>query len=157
VPRVGVAWRAGTAKQAGRFDLVPLLKDMDPASLGRALSGLPLRVVSMQRRPAEGSTAAFERELGAPVIDCADVNEDLEDTLALLSILDGYAGMSSANVHFLAGLGRTAHVLVPFPPEWRWQQDGESRWFEGFPTYRQARDGDWSVALAALRDKISQP
>jgi tetratricopeptide (TPR) repeat protein len=157
IPRIGVAWRAGTARHAGRFDLVPLLKDMDPAALGEALAGLPLRFVSMQRRPGEGSTAAFERGLGAAVIDCADVNEDLEDTLALLSILEGYVGMSSANIHFLAGLGRTAHVLVPFPPEWRWQESGESQWFKGFATYRQLPDGDWSAALAALRDKISHP
>jgi hypothetical protein len=43
-------------------------------------------------------------------------------------------------------------VLVPFPPEWRWRAEGESRWFPGFRVLRQDVDGSWERALAALGD-----
>jgi hypothetical protein len=54
-------------------------------------------------------------------------------------------------MHLMAGLGRTARVLVPHPPEWRWMvREGESPWFPGFETYRQKVDGDWTPALGRL-------
>ena len=155
VPRVGVAWRAGTPPPPGQPRKRVLWKDTSPRMLGEALAGLPLQFVSIQRRPAEGSTEEFEQALGAEVVDCSDVNEDLEDMLALLSLLDDYAGVSSTNIHFLAALGRTGRVLVPFPPDWRWQSSGESVWFEGFTTYRQTVQGDWGAALRELREDLT--
>jgi hypothetical protein len=41
-------------------------------------------------------------------------------------------------------------VLIPFAPEWRWGLQGASPWFPGMKTYREARGGDWSAALAEL-------
>jgi tetratricopeptide (TPR) repeat protein len=155
-PRIGIAWRAGTAPSPvpGRRNL--LWKDVVPAMLGETLRALPYQFVSIQRRPAEGATRELEEALGANVIDCSDVNEDLEDTLALLSLLDGYVGVSSTNVHLLAALGRGGRILVPYPPEWRWQSEGKSPWFGDFETYRQSVDGEWSRALARLRQDLIQ-
>jgi hypothetical protein len=48
--------------------------------------------------------------------------------------------VSNTNVHLLAGLGRAARVLVPYPAEWRWmRRDGASP------------SPDWSLALEQLR------
>jgi hypothetical protein len=76
--------------------------------------------------------------------------------LALLSLLDDYVGVSSTNVHLLASLGRTGRILVPFPPDWRWQASGESAWFPGFATYRQDSAGQWSNAFGHLRADIEK-
>jgi hypothetical protein len=65
--------------------------------------------------------------------------------------LDEYVGVSNTNMHLLAGLGKTARVLVTNPPEWRWLHAAEtSPWFPGFRLYRQGQDGDWGGALACL-------
>ena len=151
IPRIGVAWRAGTRPSSitGRKQF--LWKDVTPRSIGEALAGLPVQLVSIQRSPEAGSTEELERAFGAKVIDVSDANADLEDMLALLSLLDGYAGVSSTNIHLLAGLGRGGQVLVPFPPDWRWQARGRSRWFPGFATCRQSADREWAPALQALR------
>ncbi|MFZ3320853.1 MAG: hypothetical protein WA190_00670, partial [Usitatibacter sp.] len=131
-------------------------KDVSPAMLGEALAGLPFQFVSIQRRPADGATRELEDALGASVVDLSDVNEDLEDMLALLSLLDGYVGVSSTNIHLLAALGRGGRILVPNPPEWRWQAAGKSPWFGDFDSYRQTPEGDWSEALGRLRQDLTR-
>ena len=51
----------------------------------------------------------------------------------------------------MAGIGKTARVLVVHPPEWRWLADEpESPWFPGFSLYRQEKNGDWGKALDQL-------
>ena len=53
--------------------------------------------------------------------------------LALLALIDEYVGCLEYQ-HAPAGRGgKTARVLVPAPPEWRWMAEGkESPWFPGF-------------------------
>ena len=153
--RIGVAWQAGARPQRQSVRQQFLWKDITPRALGEALAGLPVELVSIQRRPEPGATQELELALGAKVRDFSDVNDDLEDMLALLSLLDGYAGMSSTNIHLRAGLGRGGEVLVPFPPDWRWQASGRSAWFPDFGTHRQSADLDWTDALRALRAAIA--
>ncbi|HEY3073657.1 MAG TPA: glycosyltransferase, partial [Burkholderiales bacterium] len=83
------------------------------------------------------------------------LGNDLAALLAVLAELDEYATVSNTNVHLLAGLGRSARVLVPYPAEWRWmRRDGSSPWFPNFPVYRQTQSRDWAAALAALRKDL---
>jgi hypothetical protein len=71
--------------------------------------------------------------------------------LALLSLVDDYVGVSNANTHLRAGLGGSMRVLVPFPPEWRWNLEGDrSPWFGGMRVHRQALGGGWNLAAGSL-------
>jgi Tfp pilus assembly protein PilF len=147
-PWIGVTWRAGTPSAViarGLSKQVPI------ADLFAALAPLGGTVVSLQRNPAAGELAAASAALGRAVHDFSAVNDDLEDALAVASLLDRHVGVSNTNVHLAAAAQRTADVLVPFPPEWRWGMAGESSpWFPGFRVYRQRSGGDWSAALASL-------
>jgi hypothetical protein len=70
-------------------------------------------------------------------------------------LIDDYVGVSNTNMHLLAGLGKTAKVLIPYPPDWRWMAEGEeSPWFKGFKTYRQLTNGYWSLALQNLTQDL---
>ena len=155
LPRIGIAWRAGTQSGFGPGGQAVLVKEISPRALGEALAGLEFEFISIQRLPDGDSTRELEEGLGARVVDCSDVNSDIEDMIALLSLLDDYVGVSSTNVHLRAALGGGGRILVPFPPDWRWQYAGRSPWFERFATYRQQRDGDWSGALRELRQDLS--
>jgi tetratricopeptide (TPR) repeat protein len=152
--RIGLAWQAGTRGGFAAGGQSVLMKNIEPRGLGETLAGLDCEFISLQRDPAEGSLASLEEALGAAVADMSSANADLEDMLALLSLLDDYVGVSSTNVHLRAGLGLAGRILVPFPPEWRWGAAGRSRWFAEFETYRQRNDGDWSGALGALRSDL---
>jgi hypothetical protein len=151
-PWIGTTWRAGTPHEELAFALhktVPL-PDLMPA-----LKPMGGTVVALQRNPAENEIDNASRSLGDQVHDFSRINDDLEDALAVVSLLDRHVGVSNTNMHLAAAAGTTADVLVPFPPEWRWGLDTDSPWFPGFRVLRQSRDGDWSQALAALAPSAS--
>ncbi len=158
-PYVGVSWRAGILPE----DVQPQrgaywVKDVSPERLGRALHGLNVRVIVLQRRPARDDLAAFRDALGRGALDLSEVNDDLQDALAVLSLLDDYVGVSNTNVHLRAGIpGAAARVLVRTPTEWRWGGGPESsRWFPGVRVYRDLPGHDWVEALAALQEDLRQ-
>ena len=152
-PAAGIAWRAGTRPRSGPVGQKLLSKEIDPASFAQALAGLERRWVVVQRNPEAGEVARVQAALGAPVLDLSAANGDLEDLLALMSLLDEYVGMSSTSVHLRAGVGRGGRILVPIPSDWRWQVAGDSPWFPGYAVYREERDG-WDRALATLRGDL---
>jgi Tfp pilus assembly protein PilF len=157
-PYLGLTWQAGTnvlRKREYGTDLALLFKEIPPALLGQAVRGWPGTLVSLQRGPTSGDLQAIRAATGAEVHDLSPANEDLAEVLAVLAQLDEYVAVSSTNMHLLAGLGRSARVLVPHPPEWRWmRRDGPSPWFPAFPVYRQPPGLDWTEPLKRLRQDL---
>ncbi len=145
-PYIGVTWRAGTPDEE-----LALYKACPLSRLAVALGNVTATVLVLQRHPAPGEIEAFTQALGRPVHDLSSLNKDLEQMLALLAQIDDYIGVSNTNMHLRAGAGKTAKVLVPAPPEWRWMAEGrESPWFPGFTVYRQGYDGNWEEAFDML-------
>ncbi len=151
-PYVGLTWKAGTAPQDQRDAATWVLhKEIGIPLFAESLRSVEGTFIALQRHPEPGQITAFSQALGRPVHDFTDLNEDLEGMLALLALIDEYIGVSNTNMHLRAAAGRTAHVLVPCPAEWRWMASGSSSpWFPGFRIYRQALDGDWGGALKKL-------
>lgn len=153
-PYLGVTWRAGTepfSRPEFAHPLASLYKEIPLGLLGRALAGTRGTCLVLQRLPKGGEVAVFSAALGRAAHDLSALNEDLEQMLAVLDLIDDYAGVSNTNMHLRAAAGRTAKVLVPYPPEWRWMNEGnESPWFPGFRVYRQADRLSWSEPLAQL-------
>ena len=148
-PRIALTWRAGTAS-AGPAST--RLKEVPLEALGQSVREVRGSWISIQRFPREGETAAISEAMGTTVHDLSGVNGDLEEMLALLSVVEECVGVSSANTHLRAALGGSMRVLVPFPPEWRWGVEGPaSPWFPSMRLHRQAPNGSWSSALADLR------
>jgi tetratricopeptide (TPR) repeat protein len=146
-PWTGATWRAGTPGDVlanGLYKAAPI------EALFAALKPAGGTVVAIQRKPAADELAQAAHALGAPVHDFSAMNDDLEDALALLAVLDRHVGVSNTNMHLAALAGKTARVLMPFPPEWRWGIAGASPWYPGFEVFRQLPGGDWKPALAAL-------
>ena len=151
-PYVGITWRAGMRDKRG-----VLYKECLKEELAKILQGTHATVLVLQRQPAPGEIEAFSQALGRPAYDLSELNEDLEQMLALLALIDDYIGVSNTNMHLRAGAGKTARVLVPAPPEWRWMAKGkESPWFPGFEVYRQGYDGNWDEAFDMLVIDLKQ-
>jgi Tfp pilus assembly protein PilF len=146
-PRIALTWRAGTAMVG---PVSAQLKAIPLDEFGKALAARKATWISLQRFPRAGERETLSRAIGAPVHDFSSTNDDLEDMLALLSLIDDYFGVSNANVYLRAGLGGSMKVAIPFPPEWRWGLAGTSPWFRGMTTHRQDRDGSWREAFRSL-------
>ena len=153
-PYLAVTWRAGTDTARGRefgIERTSLTKAVPPAELGAALRGWPGTLIALQRGGRAGEAAQF----GLPLHDLSFLGDDLPTLLAVLAELDEYITVSNTNVHLLAGLGKSARVLVPYPAEWRWmRREGRSTWFPDFPVYRQTGSRDWRAALEQLRKDL---
>ncbi len=148
-PHIGVTWRAGQRADGVLFKEVPL----DP--LGAALRQSRGTLIDVQRAPQPGEHARLEAAAGRRIADFSGRNDDLEDMLALISLLDDYVAVSNTNIHLRAAVGRVARVLVANPAEYRWMAAGEtSLWFPGFSLYRQSPSGAWDSALAHLADDL---
>lgn len=154
-PYLGLTWRAGIAPEQQRGTEWVLHKAVPPESICDALRNVEGTLIALQRNPEGGEVERVAKLVGRPVHDLTALNEDLEGMLALLAVVDDYIGVSNTNMHLRAGVGRSARVLVPCPPEWRWLAAGrESPWFPGFRIYRQRPDGDWNDALTALASDL---
>jgi hypothetical protein len=152
-PYIGLTWRSGTPPKEQRAVIWVLYKEVGVEPFTAALRDSPGTFVALQRNPAPGEVDSVASALGRPVHDFSALNEDLEAMLALLALLDDYIGVSNTNTHLRAALGKSARVLVPSPPDWRWMMNhsNESPWFPGFSIYRQSVQGDWQEALAELK------
>jgi len=154
-PYLAVTWRAGTDIARGRefgAERMSLTKALPPEELANAVRGWKGTTVLLQRGGRAGEVERFTTALGAQCHDLSALGDDLPALLAVLAEIDEYATVSNTNVHLLAGLGRSARVLIPYPAEWRWmRREGRSPWFPDFPVYRQSQSRHWTGALSALR------
>ncbi len=153
-PWIALTWEAGT-RGPDR-----LHKRIDPATLGRALAAAlgerPATLLAVQRQPREADRQHLAAAAGRPVHDLAHLHDDLDELLAFMDLADAYVTVSNTALHLRAGLDKTAHVLVPHPPEWRWGTDGASPWFPHAKPHRQDAHGAWDAALANLTEGIRQ-
>jgi tetratricopeptide (TPR) repeat protein len=143
-PWIGLTWRSGTPRA---LDAEALSKEVPLEVLAAAVAPLPGTPFALQRGATPAELARLSSLLARPVHPLRDAAEDLEESLALTTLLDRHVAVSSTNMHLAAGAGATADVLVPYPPEWRWRMEGDSPWFPGFRIHRQERDGRWDIRL----------
>lgn len=157
-PIIGLTWQAGTKKEDFLEKDLPkhlLFKRVDLEELGQQLKQLDVHFISVQRAPKPEDVTLLESILERPLHDFSDLNDDIEGMIALLNRLDDYVGVSNTNMHLIAGLGKTARVIVPRPYEWRWPGDGHSSvWFPEFTVYRQGDKDDWHTCLSQLRQDL---
>lgn len=156
-PLIGVTWRAGADKNdpETRKSRLPF-KEYPLESLAGVLRDLPGTVLILQRHPKPGEVDAFTAELGRPVHDFSDLNEDLDQMLALMARLDEYVGVSNTNTHLRAAVGGASRVLVPANIlDWRWMSEGErSPWFPDCRIYRQTPEGSWLGATLLIKGDL---
>ncbi|MBW7876530.1 MAG: tetratricopeptide repeat protein [Candidatus Cloacimonetes bacterium] len=158
-PWIGLTWRAG-GQPAGEAQKTRWLeKEIPLEHIRNLIVSLKRPVLVLQRNPEPKELALLrslcERE-GLLFLDLSPVNEDIEMMLAVLSLVQDYVCVSNTNVHLREMLGKPTHVLVPFPPEFRYQVASHtSPWFSSVKVYRQQVLGSWFEACEQLKENLS--
>lgn len=147
-PVIGLTWRSrnrthGAAKSLGVADLAAIVRARPDAVF-----------VSLQYGAHRGDREALER-LGARIHVDPDVDAltDLDAHLAQIAAVDLVVGASNTALHLAAAAGRPVWVLAPCGRGllWYWgDTGGAARWYAGVRVFRQAGDGSWAGAVAAV-------
>ncbi|MDH5691576.1 MAG: tetratricopeptide repeat protein [Gammaproteobacteria bacterium] len=139
-PYIGLTWRAGVK------GFNTLYKNISFQDLKILLGKHEGTLISLQRHPDFNETEELSNVLGCPLHDYSYVNDDLELSLALLSILDRYVAVSNTNTHLRESLRKPSVTLVSYPPDWRWLAQGEtSPWAPNSLIIRQNKNGSWTT------------
>lgn len=155
-PYIGINWKAGMGVQGVGNIFSKLAKAVDAEPFAKALSPINATWISLQRNVLSEELNEFKQYLQAPLHDATSLTDDIEDLLALLSLLDDNIGVSNTNMHLRASLGLGSRVMVQTPGgDWRWGVDGDtSVWFTESKVYRQTHQGKWDVPLQALQNDL---
>ncbi|MBY0419840.1 MAG: tetratricopeptide repeat protein, partial [Pararheinheimera sp.] len=99
-----------------------------------------------------------EAALSGSQIRCfSEQLNDFTDTAALCELMDLVISVDTSIAHLSGALGKSAWVLLPYRPDWRWMLDrNDSVWYEKMLLIRQATAGDWESALLQLRTKLDE-
>jgi len=155
-PYTALTWKAGTPKsqQDKRSTHTSLCKEIELDILQPIIDSLTGTIIILQRNVDAEELDFLKQTTNAKLLNLSDLQDNLEDILALLDELDEYIGVSNTNMHLMATLDKTAKVLVPHPAEWRWQLTDQSTWFPQYSIYRQAINGNWLPAVDKLQKDL---
>ena len=157
-PYIGINWKAGMGVQGAGNIFSKLAKAVDAEPFAKALSPINATWISLQRNVLSEELNEFKQHLQSTLHDATSLTEDIEDLLALLSLLDENIGVSNTNMHLRASLGLGSRVMVQTPGgDWRWGVEGDtSVWFTESKVYRQTHEGKWDVPLQALHNDLQE-
>jgi hypothetical protein len=82
---------------------------------------------------------------------------DFAETAAAIEQLDLVIGVDTAVSHLAGALRKPMWLMLPFPPNWRWQLDGPSTaWYPTMRLFRQVPDEDWSRVLDSVCSELDR-
>ena len=134
--KIGVCW-AGKAYPDPRRSCPP--EQLAPLS---AIEG-----VSVYSLQVEWDKAL----LPASFINLTGHVKDFGDTAALISGMDLIITVDTAVAHLAGALGKTAWLMLPYAPDWRWMLNrADSPWYPSMRLFRQAYPGSWEDVLGQI-------
>jgi tetratricopeptide (TPR) repeat protein len=144
---VGIAWsnEGGGERAVTLGTLAPLL----------AVPNIRFISLVQQRelRPDEAATLRSNSQF----IDLGEEERNSVDVAAMISCVDLVVTPDTWIAHLAGALGRPVWILLPFSPEWRWLLGrDDSVWYPTARLYRQPKLGDWSSAVARVRERLTQ-
>jgi Tfp pilus assembly protein PilF len=147
--RIGVAW-AGRPTHNNDLNRSMRLGDFAPlAALDR------VALISLQK--GDGQRAIADYYGRAPLFNLGVEVTDFLDTMSLIDLVDVVVTVDTAIAHLAAAMGKSAFVLLPFAPDWRWLLErADSPWYPSARLFRQRTVGDWSSVMHDVAQAISE-
>jgi Tfp pilus assembly protein PilF len=147
---VGIAWRGGVprTRQALRSialtEWLPLLRTPG------------VNFISLQHGACDDDYRAVAAQGEVRIPHWQSAIDDCDETAALISALDVVICVCGSLVHLAGAVGKTAWVMVPACPEWRYSGAGDRMpWYPSVRLFRQTTLGDWRGPMAEIAQQLS--
>ena len=150
-PLVGISWRGGNRKKESRD--IPLGQWADLIAMGRFC------FINLQYGNVTNEVLDFTTETGISVYsdDRVDSSKDLDGFVAQVAAMDLVVSVANSTAHFAGSLGKSALILLPLVPDWRWMiSRADSLWYPEITLLRQSRVGDWGDVLQYTKIALTQ-
>lgn len=109
--------------------------------------------VAVQKGPSVAQAAGWPGP--APLVTLDAELQTFEDTAAVLANVDLLVCVDTSVGHLAGAMGRTAWVLMPFAPDWRWLERREDTpWYPSLRLIRQAQPQDWGDVVARVASDL---
>ncbi len=148
-PLIGLAWHTNN-RTSGRY------RSIDLSLLAPLLARRDIRWVSLQygdHEDLEKQVASAE----APVLIDRSVDQfsNIDRFAAQIAAMDMVITIDNSTAHLAGALGVPTLLLLPFAPDWRWRQTGEtSLWYPSLHLFRQPRPGDWQAVVQSVQNAL---
>jgi len=147
VRHVGIAWHGNRASSRERWRAAPLPAWAPLA----ALPGLRFHSLQFGATPAESSAAPFA------LAPAHEVIVDMEDTAAIVCLMDLIVSVDTSLVHLTGALGRPAMMVESFRGEYRWGIDRtDSPWYPALRIFRQREPDAWQPVFCEIAAFLAQ-
>jgi tetratricopeptide (TPR) repeat protein len=146
-PRVGLVW---SGERAHDNDLN---RSIRLETLAPLLDIPDIQFVSLQHDVREHDARFLQTR--TDVFQIGQEFSDFADTAAAIAQLDAVIAVDTAVAHLVGALGKPLLLLLPFAADFRWLRGrDDSPWYPSARLIRQQEFGDWSGAIALLRDEL---
>ncbi len=116
-PTIGLSWSGNPGHKNDRnrsIRLQWLANRLPPA----------FTYISLQKELREYDQAALES--GSKILSFSDQLQDFSDVAGLIANLDMVISVDTSVAHLAGALGKPVCILLPYAPDWRWMQTGQS-------------------------------
>ncbi|WP_267225396.1 tetratricopeptide repeat protein [Dyella silvae] len=149
-PRIGLAWKGGTAYANDRNRSLTSLKELAP------LWDVPgTHFVSLQKGQGEDEGATPPPD--QPLTHLGSDVESFADDAAIIAQLDLVISVDTAIAHLAGALGKPCWILLPsVDTDWRWLDEGtDSPWYPGTTRlFRQSHLDDWAPTIGEVAEAL---
>lgn len=146
--KVGLAW-AGNPRFSDDARRSPGLAALLPL----VTANPHVRFVVVQMGDGRRDLAGVEPP--ANMIDLGAEIADLDDTLAIMTLLDLVISSCTLPAHVAAAAGTPLWLLLSYAPDWRWLLGREDTpWHPRARLFRQPRPGDWGAPVERMTQEL---
>lgn len=152
--KIGLVWAGNPRLDQPQSRAVDRRRSLPLAAFAPLAKLAGLHWISLQKG-APASQAAHPPE-GMQLFDGSEELGDFADTAALIAHLDLVISVDTSVVHLAGAMGKPVFMLSRYDGCWRWLLDRtDSPWYPTLRLFHQETFGDWSGAIAALKDALS--
>jgi tetratricopeptide (TPR) repeat protein len=145
--KIGIVW---TGQAANPRDALRRLA----ATMFAEIFALPsFHFFNLTRERTEQDSALLAEH---NVTDLSPTLQDFRVTAEVIGQLDLLITCDTAAAHLAGAMGKSAYVLIPFAPDWRWLYDREdSPWYSSLRLFRQTKPDQWDDVLQRVKSAIT--